>query len=142
MFDALLNKKEIISNKIEISNTRHFLFLFQDDQIVYIGKSEKNVANLSGHFTAKTFNSFSLIRSVASTEEDFNARMADYIIEFVPEYNTMLPPNKKYMTKSVMLRTFGITAVQFNRVIKRYNITTIYADYYLVSNVIDRMNTE
>ncbi|RKJ52294.1 hypothetical protein D7X33_31910, partial [Butyricicoccus sp. 1XD8-22] len=107
-----MNLKEIIeNNKIcveEIAGEYVFL-LFDNDEVVYVGRSSKNFPSLANH-KDKQFTHLSCIDikqlDFSITQEELFFKL---IFEYVPKYNMSLPSNNRYMSKGMMKKRFDIT---------------------------------
>ena len=92
----LLNKDDIIKMQIPIidpnCNFSVIYFLLQDNEIVYVGSSNKGLSRIYQHIRDKKFNAYSYI--VVPSEN--RAKLENnYIFRFNPKYNYI--PNYENM---------------------------------------------
>jgi excinuclease UvrABC nuclease subunit len=107
------NYAEIIQSKQPIPSEDKkggIYFLIQDEEIVYVGKSEDYIKRISTHQkeSKKVFDSFSVLQISDSLERDVTE--AFYIVAFSPKYNSQ-PPQKHHLTLSLVEMTKSLRPV-------------------------------
>jgi hypothetical protein len=82
-------EEEILANKRMVeTRTGCIYFLFQGDELVYIGKSTHGLYRLYQHCTDKVFDSYSYI---LCDDEDLDKTEARYICSYKPRLNKAVP---------------------------------------------------
>jgi predicted GIY-YIG superfamily endonuclease len=83
--------EEICANKqscIKLINSKYIIyFLFQDDKLIYIGKTTSLFSRLSGHKGDKRFNYISILEV---SKEEYKETEIYYINKYKPECNISL----------------------------------------------------
>ncbi|AVK86009.1 hypothetical protein C3943_22185 [Lysinibacillus sp. B2A1] len=125
----------IRERKIEYKDGDYFYFLLENDEIVYIGKTTKVFPPVSNH-NDKIFTHVSIL-SIDSFGFDGTMEELFYnlIFDLLPKYNTVLPPNDRYMTKNIMKKKFDINGIELNRLIKKNKARPVFMEYYDISDV-------
>lgn len=126
----LLTEKEIASHSIPFVESPHLYFLLKGDEVTYIGSCSKSTPNLFSH-NDKDFDRYYMLS--VEQEVDLNVLLAEYIIKLVPRYNGNLPSNEKYMSKAQIKKRFNLSGHEINKVIKEKKVSTVYLDYYDIS---------
>lgn len=116
--------------KVSVEDGNYIYFLLNKDEIVYIGKTIKVFPPISQH-NDKQFTHVSILptESIDIIGPDDNL-IIEMIIKYLPKYNTTLPSNDRYLTKSIMKKRFNINGVELNRLIKKNQARPIFYDYY------------
>ena len=93
--EKLLKKKETVDKNGETA--RGLYFLIRNDEIVYVGKSNKSVfQRVNNHARDKEFDSFSYELHPNKSEYELSELEAEYIAKFAPEYNRRLSSDNYY----------------------------------------------
>ncbi|MGP4063058.1 hypothetical protein [Halobacillus sp. H74] len=129
----LLTEKQIARKSVPFREGRHLYFLLDNDQVVYIGQCSKTTPNLFAH-KEKDFTDYYMLP--VADDEDINLLHAEYIVQFMPVYNSgSLPPNSVYMNKYRMKKAFDVTGHELNRYIRKNKAKTVYQDFFIVKEV-------
>ena len=107
-------------------------FLFDGDEIVYIGQSVNILARVGVHFFDKNkqFNSFAYIEYPLGTLAELEA---EYILIFVPKYNANPPGNSKWQSLDVIKKRTGIGKNALKKFVRQNKIQNL-GGYFLVSD--------
>ena len=97
-------------------------FLFNRDEIVYVGKSLWTMARIYSHerCKGKDFDSFTVLPFPA---EQLDEKELEYICKFKPIYNTSLPPNPILKRKQGWATTLGIEVGVISKHIRKSKIS-------------------
>ena len=140
-----MNLEDIIEkNKINVEEVdgEYVYLLFDNKEVVYVGRSTKNFPSLANH-KEKQFTHFSCIDieqlDFPITQEELFFKL---IFDYVPRYNTSLPSNNRYMSKGMIKKHFDITGVELNRLIRKNNVLPIYREYYDIRDIFNYQNDE
>lgn len=115
-----------------IKNSNFVLIFYKGKEIVYVGKCIHNVPNIFAH-NDKDFDSYALIE--CANDDEVVLTQSELIINHLPKYNNTLPINDRYMTKSVIKRTYDVTGHELNKYIKTNKVRPVYQDYYDVRDI-------
>lgn len=63
-------------------------FLFEGDEVVYVGQGANPMARINTHLIDKKFDSYYV---VPCDEENLNQTEAEYITKYLPKYNKSMP---------------------------------------------------
>lgn len=98
-------------------------FLFDDDELVYVGQSTKAHARVAAHILEdiKEFNCFAVLECSAT---DLNETEAEAIVRFNPKYNRAVPGNKKWIGISHLRRLTGMDSASLKAHIRENDITS------------------
>ena len=110
------------NENIKINKVRGVYFLFDDDELVYIGQSENILSRIASHLNDKRFDSYNFIECQYG---NLDALEAKYILKYNPKYNKTLPCGGEWLSKSAIKTKFGIDKFTQNRIIKKCNIECI-----------------
>lgn len=94
-------------------------FLFDGDEIVYVGQSVDIMTRIGAHLRDKIFDSFNYIECGL---RDLNNLEATYILELKPKYNTTLPKNDFWMSSNAIKQKHGIGKRDLKKIIKEEKI--------------------
>ena len=96
----LLERKENIN--VNGESARGLYFLIRNEEIVYVGKSNKNVfQRISNHTRNKEFDSFSYELHPNKSEDGLSELEAEYIAKFAPEYNKQLHSDRYFYLSDI-----------------------------------------
>lgn len=98
-------------------------FLFDGDEIVYVGQSVDIMTRVGAHLRDKVFDSFNYIECDLC---DLNNLEATYILELKPKYNQALPQNDFWLSSNILKRQLGISKKELKKMIKEQNIEVMY----------------
>ncbi len=89
----LVNLKMIKKRRVAVGKRPIVYFLFQGDEIVYIGSSINGIIRITNHYKTKLFDSFSTLECDA---DDCRALEFKYILKYQPKFNiNAIMPNSK-----------------------------------------------
>jgi len=113
-------RNRLASNFVHKDNLRRdkvtgVYFLFEGDDIVYIGQSRDIHQRITNHYATKVFDSWNYIKIKPS---ELDIREAEYIIEYRPIYNKGLPINDIWIPQATLKREWGIGKVEMKRMIR------------------------
>ena len=103
--------------------TKGIYFLFDKDEIVYIGQSNFIEKRIFEHTNDKSFTSWNFIEF--NSNEDLNDLEADYILKHKPKYNKTIPPNNIWISRSILSRFYNVPMLKTRRLIKSKEIEYI-----------------
>jgi len=104
-------------------------FLIRQGRVVYVGQSTSNIlARIAQHTFDKEFDSFTVIP--APHDADLNEIEAAYIYQLEPHYNSSLPRNGRYYTKSKAMDLLNIDGYAFRDIVKRKRLRPHLGRYY------------
>jgi len=144
--DALndfLNSNDILENKTsieEIAPKSAIYFLFNNDEIVYIGKSSDVIARIKNHLkdTTKKFTHYSIIGTSLETIEQTLIEN-ELIMIFKPKYNTALSLPFKSIQK--INGEYNINSIRaLKKEIKINNIKTYHFNDKVFLHTLDISN--
>jgi excinuclease UvrABC nuclease subunit len=125
------SESEIAKSKQEIAQpTPGIYFLFDGDEIVYIGKSiniESRVVNHRGQ-GEKEFDSYSFVE--VHDELLRNHLEAYYIYTVSPKYNSVVPPNNRYFPLYQLKKRLKMDAEGVKRRIRERKVRPNTMGYY------------
>lgn len=81
-------------------------FLFDGDELVYIGQSRYGISRVQAHIELKAFTHYTWIPCPVHL---LNNTEAYYILQFKPKYNLSLPGNEVYKTPKEAARMYSMT---------------------------------
>jgi len=116
-FDKI--KDKVIQNKIKISNEninvdyKPIFFFLQNDEIVYIGKTDKKISEyiLS---KSKKFDCTHYFKELVNANEIDNI-MAELVLTIHPSFNSFIPKNTKYITHTKAKESYHIEKDEFQK---------------------------
>ena len=111
------------NNNFILKATRGIYFLFDKDEIVYIGQSNFIEKRIFEHTNDKSFTSWNFIEF--NSNEDLNDLEADYILKHKPKYNKTIPPNNIWISRSILSRFYNVPMLKTRRLIKSKEIEYI-----------------
>ena len=91
------------------------IFLFQDDEVVFIGQSDNVFSRIEEYKTTKEFTAWNYIKA---PKEDLADLVAKYIIQFKPRLNNIVPPNSVWVSKNSLKVKYGLSKTSFNKALK------------------------
>lgn len=129
---ALSGQATVPLSKERIYKIVGIYFLYQDDDIVYVGQSQNIGQRVYTHLAKdeKVFNYYAVYECPKLSQQEMDNLEARIILEFDPRYNGSIPPNSKYKTISQLKKILRATAWGIKRWIKEYNIQRIGLDHY------------
>ena len=118
---VLLNPKTL--QKYEAKRIKGVYFLFQDDEIVYVGQSVDIHARISVHMSDenKEFDSFSFIEF---SDDNLDIHEGDYIMEYRPFLNSTMPKGARWKSQAQLKSVLKTGAHAIKRWAKANRIRT------------------
>lgn len=116
-FDTI--EEKVIQNKILISNEdmsiqyKPIVFFIDNDEIVYIGKTEKKILEYVS-YRSKEINCTHYFIELVNVDE-INNIIAELILTFKPIYNNRTPKNTKYISNSNAKELYHIDKREFRK---------------------------
>lgn len=101
----VLTKDEILDAMQPMITHRGIYLLLCEDEIVYAGQSDEVEHRV--YIQAKSdkeFDTFLVIECKNMTTDEITDLLAEYIVEYTPVYNTLLPTNSKWAALSTIRR--------------------------------------
>ena len=101
--------RKVLPNQIysldSLDYYRGIYFLYDGDELVYVGQAENVLVRLSAHRkeTSKEFDSFSWI---SMPNGNLNQTKAEYISQYRPRLNKNLPANTRYRQGKAVLKAY------------------------------------
>ena len=129
-----MKKEELLKNRIK-RNMRCIYFLFDGDEIVYVGQCKNGILRINEHSASKgkKFDSYCYIEC---DKRKLNQTEFEYIVKFAPKYNKSLPPNNKYIAISGFIKKHSIPLVAYKNIsIKSETITLGNRTYHKISDL-------
>lgn len=108
------------STNLKIRMIRGIYFLFDGDEIVYIGQSENIYKRVGTHLSDKIFDSWNYIEY---PDENLDELEAEYILKYKPKYNQSIPSNSIWLSSGAIKIKFGIGKRELKQLIKKGNFT-------------------
>lgn len=139
---AVLRKDDILSIAEPMLTRRGIYLLLLDDEIVYAGQSEEVEHRiLAAVKSGKEFDSYAVISCDEETEEEITDLLAEYIVEYTPVYNTILPTNRKWAAIGTIRR---LSPHHYNDLKKHIRNNRIKSKngFYLLSDFVDFLPSE
>lgn len=98
----------LLANRIPVDGSIRPLiyFLFDGDELVYIGQSKHGLTRIPEHIKAKEFTHYTWMNCPVDLLSNTEAY---YIVQFKPKYNTSLPRNEVYKTPKEAVKMYGMT---------------------------------
>lgn len=93
----MYDKTDIFDRKQPCDNNEYIYFLFDGEELVYVGQTTNIYQRIGVHMKKKTFDSFSKIK-VDLSQKELDLLETHYILNFKPKYNNRLPENPFYKT--------------------------------------------
>ena len=128
------NLEQIKLTRQAIKKIIGIYFLFDDDDLVYVGQSSGHILNrVTSHFLNNVkFNSFTFIEY---PPEVLNDMEVDYIIKLRPKYNKSLPTSTKWAKFGTLRHKLGIDRESIQKLIVKHNIQNVNG-YYRIKDFI------
>ena len=131
-----LNMKEMFyKENIDALPKIGVYFLFNENEIVYIGQSINILNRVGTHTQSKTFNSWNYI---SCSREELNDLEAELIIQHKPVLNSSLPKNKMWISINQIKNTHDIGKLALKKAQKQgyFSRQEFFGDiYFLVDEV-------
>ena len=125
----LLSRTELLAHKKPLENELGVYFLWDENEIVYIGQTSYSVeGRLAAHKADKKFDGYTFIPIIESI--DLDLLEAEYIFQFSPRYNRALPTNPRYKTRAIIQTELEINGWDFRRITAKNDITPNSMGYY------------
>lgn len=126
----LLEELQKESQPVNFNLTSGIYFLFQDDELVYVGQAACRDIRLLTHISEglKKFNRFAWI---PCEPENLEYLEAQYILKFLPKYNKTLPHTLGYLFPETLKRHFGISMRCIRKVIEKHQPQNIRGRYQI-----------
>lgn len=122
--DVIRKLKRPVFTKDEVKG--HIYFLFDGDEIVYVGQTTQGEARVFAHRFAserpKQFDAVTMIECPIDKLDELESR---FIIEFCPRYNMKLGPSKKYYSRSHPNIKDAFPGHAFRHLVKNYAVRQV-----------------
>lgn len=137
--------KEIISqlSKDRISKIVGIYFLYQNDDIVYVGQSQNVGQRVYSHLAKgeKDFSHCAVYGCSELSQQEMDNLEARFILELSPRYNGSIPANSKYKTIAQLKKILKATAWGIKRWIRDHDIKCVGLGHYKLEDF-EGMNDE
>lgn len=119
-----------ISKPVEFNLNSGIYFLFQDNELVYVGQAACLDIRLLTHISEgiKQFNRFAWI---PCEKENLEYLEAQYILKFLPKYNKNLPHILGYLLPATIKTHLGISMRTIRKVIAKHKPHSVNGRYQI-----------
>ena len=129
-----LSKEAIIKNAIKFETfVPHVYFIIKNGEIIYIGYSRTGtdkVKKRMDEYDADRYFIENINEMLGTNVEEIAVQ---YIVDFLPKYNTTLIANDLYKSKSYFKEAYGIDGTKLNKIIRGNRLSAyFYGVYYSV----------
>jgi len=101
----VLTKYEILDAMQPMITHRGILLFLYEDEIVYAGQSDEAEHRIYVQAKSdKEFDAYVIVESKNMTTDEITDLLAEYIVEYTPVYDTLLPTNSKWAALNTIRR--------------------------------------
>lgn len=104
--------------KKDINDTVNIVYILNDDDIVYIGRTSQGVLKFVDEKSSKYHATHYYSEEIAA--QDADNFLAELILKLQPIYNKNIPKNNKYISNSIAKESYFIPKIEFRKVFNEY----------------------